>query len=56
MDLTQTKLTKTEWNNVEIPVSEDEKRVIQLIKQGYEDVNIRSNINQSIFQLIKIEP
>jgi len=55
MDLTQTKLTKTEWDNVEIPVSDDEKRVLQLIKQGYEDVNIRSNINQSIFQLIKIE-
>lgn len=55
MDLTQTKLTKTEWNNVEIPVSDDEKRVLQLIKNGYEDVNIRLNINHSIFQVIKIE-
>jgi len=55
MDLTQTKLTKTEWNNVEIPVSDDEKRVLQLIKNGYEDVDIRLNINQSIFQVIKIE-
>ena len=55
MDLTQTKLTKTEWNNTEIPVSEDEKKVLQLIKEGYNNVDIRSNVNQSLFQLIKLE-
>lgn len=55
MDLTQTKLTKTEWNNTEIPVSEDEKKVLQLIKEGYNNIDIRSNVNQSLFQLIKLE-
>ena len=32
MDTTQqTKLTKSEWESVEVPVSEDEKRVLTLI-------------------------
>jgi hypothetical protein len=55
MDLKQTKLTKTEWNNTEVPVSGDEMRVLQLIKDGFSDVNIKSNVNQSMFQLVKIE-
>jgi hypothetical protein len=55
MDLKQTKLTKTEWNNTEVPVSDDEMRVLQLIKDGFSDVNIKSNVNQSMFQLVKIE-
>ena len=55
MDLKQTKLTKTEWNNTEVPVSPDEMRVLHLIRDGYHDVNTRSNINQSMFQIVKIE-
>ncbi len=55
MDLKQTKLTKTEWNNTEVPVSVDEMRVLQLIRDGFHDVNIKSNINQSMFQIVKID-
>jgi hypothetical protein len=55
MDLTQSKLTKVEWGNVEIPVSENEKTVLKLIKDGYENINIRSNVNQSLFQSMKVE-
>ena len=55
MDLTQSKLTKVEWGNAEIPVSETEKTILKLIKDGYENVNIRSNINQSLFQSMKVE-
>ena len=55
MDLKQSKLTKTEWNNVEVPVSTDEKRVLDLIQSGYADVNHRSNVNQSLFQIVKID-
>jgi hypothetical protein len=55
MDLTQTKLTKTEWNNTEIPVSDDEKRILKLICDGFNDVSATSNINQSIFQIVKID-
>ncbi len=55
MDLTQTKLTKSEWNNTEVPVQENEKFILNLIKKGYNDVNIRLNMNKSMLQVIKIE-
>ena len=55
MDLKQTKLTKTEWNNTEVPVSDDEKRVLKLIRDGFKDVNIKYNVNSSLFQIVKID-
>ena len=56
MDTTQqTKLTKSEWESVEVPVSEDEKRVINLIIEGYSNVNIKHNSNKSLFSYAKIE-
>ena len=55
MDLNQTKLTKIEWNNTEIPVSSDEMRILKLISDGFHDVNIKSNVNQSMFQIVKID-
>jgi hypothetical protein len=47
MDLTQTKLSKTEWTNLEILVSPDEKRVLKMIVDGYNNVNISRNDNLS---------
>lgn len=55
MDLRQTKLTKTEWSNTEIPVSDQEKLILKMIIDGYRNVNIRINTNQSMFQIMKIE-
>lgn len=55
MDISQTKLNKTEWDNTEIPVNENEKEILNLIKEGYNNVNIRYNPNLSLFQTIKIE-
>jgi len=56
MDVTQqTKLSKAEWESVEIPVSEDEKRILELIIAGYSDVNIKHNNNKTLFNCIKIE-
>ena len=54
MDLKQTKLTKIEWENTEIPVGDDEKRILKLICDGFRDVNIRTNVNQSMYQIIKV--
>jgi hypothetical protein len=34
MDLSQTKLTKTEWNNIEIPPEESEKAILRFILKG----------------------
>ncbi len=39
MDLNQQKLTKTEWESTEIPISDDEKEIIKLIIEGFHDVN-----------------
>ena len=54
MDLKQTKLTKTEWENTEIPVGDDEKRILRLICDGFHDVSLKTNMNQSLYQLIKV--
>jgi hypothetical protein len=54
MDLKQSKLTKTEWENTEIPVGDDEKRILRLICDGFHDVSMKTNMNQSLYQLIKI--
>lgn len=55
MDLQQRKLTKYEWDSIEIPVSDDEKDILKLIIQGYHDVNIRINKHLSLFSYLKIE-
>ena len=54
MDLTQTKLTKQEWQTTEIPVSEQEKHVLSLIMQGFDNPDIRINLNQSLFTFMKV--
>ena len=55
MDLNQRKLSKSEWNSIEIPVSQDELAILNLIKQGFSDVNIRINKTSSLFSFLKIE-
>jgi hypothetical protein len=55
MDLSQIKLSKTEWENIEIPVSDNEKKILKLICDGFENPDIHSNPNQSLFSFIKID-
>jgi hypothetical protein len=55
MDLTQSKLTRDEWESIESPISNDEKKILKMIIQGYDDVNIRSNSHLSMFSFVKIE-
>ena len=54
MDFTQGKLTKSEWDSVEVPDSYDEQQIYQLIKEGYHDVNIVRNSSQTLLQYMKI--
>ena len=54
MDLTQKKLTKAEWESIETPISESEKKIIKVIMDGYDTVNIRYNENQSMLQILHI--
>ena len=55
MDLSQVKLSKTEWMNIEILVSDQEKQVLRLIQDGYHNLNIKRNENSSMLSLMKIE-
>jgi len=55
MDLNQRKLIKTEWDSIELPVSSDEIEVLKLIINGFHNVNVKINNNNSIFTFLKIE-
>jgi hypothetical protein len=55
MDLTQNKLSKSEWMTIEVSVPENEKQIIKLIMDGYNNVNIHTNENQSMYSFVKIE-
>jgi hypothetical protein len=35
MDLSQRKLTKQEWEGIEVPVSPQEKLVLKMIREGF---------------------
>ena len=55
MELSQTKLTKSEWDGIEIPLAETEVNVLNLLVSGYHDVNVRINHHNSLFTFLKIE-
>lgn len=55
MDLTQTKLSKNEWENIEKPVSSEEKTILDLIKTGFHDISHKFNDNLSIFNIVKMD-
>jgi hypothetical protein len=55
MDLMQNKLTRAEWETIEVPVSPEEKKVLLLVKNGYNNIDIHTNENQSMFSFVKIE-
>ena len=56
MDLSQTKLTRSEWNSIEIPTEKKELEIINMICKGYHDVNITENKTLSLLQYLKILP
>jgi len=56
MDLRQLKLTKKEWESLEVPVNGAEKNILQLINDGYENTNVYYNDNKSLTSFLKIEP
>ena len=55
MDFSQTKLTKMEWESIEIPVPDQEKHILRLIMEGYYNINIKQNDNRSLLSFMKIE-
>ena len=55
MDFTaQTKPTLKEWQSIERPVSESERVVLQLILDGYSELNIHRNNTLTLLQVSKL--
>ena len=54
MDLRQNKLTKDEWEALEVPVKSEELTILKLIKEGYSNLNIRYNDIPSLLDFMKI--
>ena len=54
MDFTQQKLTKSEWDFLEVPVTKNEKIILQLIYNGYDNVNHTYNTSKSLLGYMKI--
>ena len=54
MDLRQKRLTAEEWDALEVPVSKDELRILKLIHNGFNNVNITDNDTMSLINFIKI--
>ena len=53
IDLYQKKLSKAEWDYMEIPESKDEIEILNLIKKGFSNVNIKYNTAKSIIGVLK---
>lgn len=54
MDLYQQKLSKLEWESIEIPVNSQEKKILKFINDGYSNVNSKFNDTLSLLSYIKI--
>ena len=54
MDLYQQKLSKLEWESIEIPVNSQEKKILKFIKDSYGNVNNKYNDTLSLLNYIKI--
>jgi len=52
----QTKLTKDEWNAVEIPVSADELRILKFITRAFDSPDMVENSMKSLYTHLKLEP
>ena len=55
MDLTQSRLTRKEWESIEIPVSADEQRIGRLLMEGARDPSVRRNRAISLGSYLQIE-
>ena len=55
MDLTQSKLTRTEWNSIENPISDGEREILHMICEGFSNIQITKNKTQSLFTFLKVE-
>ncbi len=54
--MNQSKLTKSEWNAVEIPVSPDELRILKFIQAAFHNTEMVENSMKTLYTYLKLEP
>ena len=54
MDLRQTKLTRKEWESIEVPIIGLEKEILTLIKRGYSNPSYHYNKSLSLLSYMKL--
>jgi hypothetical protein len=54
MNLTQQKLTKSEWDFLEMPVNKKELYILKFINKSFHDINKKENPNNSLIGYLKI--
>ena len=55
MNTDQIKLTKSEWNSIEIPLNPNEINIVKFIYNSFNNVNIKENHNYSLISFLKLE-
>ena len=56
MELSQRKLSQKEWESLEIPILGQERKILNMIQEGYNKPNISFNKTQTIINFIKLDP
>ena len=54
MDLTQRKLTKEEWESLEVPLPIQEVKILKMISNSFENVNNKFNDTYSLNKYMKV--
>ena len=54
MNLTQQKLTKSEWDFLELPINKKEKYILKFIHKAYKQTSLTENPNNSLISYLKI--
>lgn len=54
MDFSQNKLTKAEWESIEVRLPENELEILKLVYDGYDNVTISYNKNNSLYETLKL--
>ena len=52
MNTDQIKLTKSEWNSIEIPLNPNEINIVKFIYNSFNNVNIKENHNYSLISFL----
>lgn len=56
MDLVQNKLSKSEWQSIEVQINRDELNIVKMICESFHNINHSYNMASSLLSHVKITP